>query len=71
MIYYNYDQNATIKALRSFDATYIAITKRMREEYILDLNLPQEPMTNEQMYEDYFIKIYDNGDVRVYETGLK
>jgi len=46
---------------------YFASSKRMREEYILMLNFPQEPMTNIRMYERNFRLIFDNGDVRIYK----
>jgi hypothetical protein len=45
---------------------YFASTKRMREQYLLFLNFPQEPMTNIAMYEEYFLKIFDNGDVKIF-----
>ena len=51
----------------NLDVDYIALTKRMREQYILMLDLPREPLTNINLYEENLIKVYDNGDVRVYE----
>jgi hypothetical protein len=66
VIYRENNQEKTKTVLRSLGADYIAITKRMREIYILSLNLPQMPMTNSKMYENNFSKIYDNGDVKIY-----
>jgi hypothetical protein len=67
-IYYNNDINQSIISLKSLNASYIAISKRMKDDYLISLNFAQQPMENEQMYEDNFIKVYDNGDVRIYEV---
>ena len=51
----------------NLNVSYITLTKRMREKYILMLNVPQKPLTNIDLYEKNLEKVYDNGDVRVYE----
>jgi len=71
-----YNKNKTsflnaIKSLKDNDIGYIAITKRMREKYILMLNYPKKSITNSDLYENSLSKIYDNGDVRVYSTEIK
>ena len=66
IIYYQENKSNIISALKSLNVDYIAITKRMRETYLLNLNLPQSPITNNNFYESNFKKIYDNGDVKLY-----
>ncbi len=66
IFYRNSSENASV-VFAKLNTTYFADTKRMRENYILMLNSPQQPIENSQMYEDNFKKIYDNGDVRVYK----
>jgi len=66
-VFYENDSNNTIAAFSKLKVIYFATTKRMREDYILMLNFPQEHMTNAQMYEDSFKKVYDNNDVRIYK----
>jgi len=58
-----------IKELKSEDieVNYIALTRRMRENYILMLDTPQKPLVNVELYETNLSKIYDNGEVRIYE----
>lgn len=51
--------------------SYIALTKRMQEKYILMINVPQKPLTNINLYAQNLNKVYDNGDVRVYEIKTK
>ncbi|MGB9598432.1 MAG: hypothetical protein ACPLZH_01130 [Minisyncoccales bacterium] len=67
ILYREKDPIKIVKSLRSLGADYIALTKRMREIYILSLNFPQLPMSNSQVYEENFQKVYDNNDVRVYK----
>lgn len=58
----------TINTLNSnLGVSYIALTKRMQEQYILMLNYPKKPLTNIELYEENLEKVYDNGDVRVYK----
>ena len=69
VILYHQDNPEEIKeALKNLGVDYIAITKRMREIYILSLNFPQIKMSNAKIYEDNFLKVYDNNDVRVYRV---
>lgn len=70
-VYYSHDPDESLKALKSRWADYIAISRRMREDYILNLNVPQAHMINGDMYEKYYVKVYDNGDVRIYKVQLK
>jgi hypothetical protein len=68
-ILYHQDNPEEIKeALKNLGVDYIAITKRMREIYILSLNFPQIKMSNAKIYEGNFLKVYDNNDVRVYRV---
>lgn len=45
---------------------YFVTTTRMREKYILMLNTPQIPISNEALIDMSLEKLYDNGDVRIY-----
>ncbi len=67
-IYYSNNLSGSLLELRELGAEYIALTKKMREQYVLDLNIAQEPMNNEKMYELYYRKVYDDGDVMVYKV---
>ena len=59
----------TIEILNvNFNVDYIALTKRMQEQYILMLNFPQKSLITTELYEENLIKVYDNGDVKVYEA---
>ncbi len=52
----------------NLSVSYIAITKRMREQYILMLNYPSKPIRNMAFYEGELVKVYDNGDAMVYKV---
>lgn len=47
---------------------FIALTKRMKDQYILMVNYPQQAMVNEDMYEGESLlkKVFDNGDVQLF-----
>ena len=47
---------------------FIAVTKRMKDQYILMVNYPQQAMVNEDMYESESLlkKVFDNGDVQLF-----
>ena len=47
---------------------YVAITKRMREQYVLMLNRPQKPIRTLRLFEENLDRAYDNGDVALYEV---
>lgn len=64
------DFEKAISDLRKNGVSYIATTKRMRNEYILMLNFPQKPLTNMNFYEENLEKVYDNGDVIVYDITI-
>jgi len=63
-----YDNNTSnIRESFSFlDVDYFVITRRMKEDYILMLSFPQEPMNNSQIYDSFFKKIYSNKEIEVY-----
>jgi len=67
ILYRQEDPQKIRKVLKSLGVDYIAITKRMREIYILSLNFPQIPMSNEEVYDKNFKKVYDNGDIKIYK----
>lgn len=52
---------------KNLGVDYIVLTKRMQEKYILMLDTPQKPLKNIELYEKNLDKIYDNGDVEIYE----
>lgn len=58
-----------IKRLNNSGVSYIAITQRMQNHYVLMVNYPQKAIVNFELYEKYLDKIYDNGDVRIYSTS--
>jgi hypothetical protein len=62
---------SSLEKLKKNNVKYIATTKRMRESYILMLNYPIKKMINPKMYDKYLEKVYDNGDVRVYDIEYK
>ncbi len=73
-LFYQTDKNVfgeSINYLKKSNVSYIVITKRMREQYVLMLNYPQKNIFNAEMYERYLNKVYDNGYARVYETNFK
>ncbi|MEK6823065.1 MAG: hypothetical protein AABY13_04500, partial [Nanoarchaeota archaeon] len=70
-VYFKDNPREAFATLRAFNATYIVITRRMQEQYILGVNFPQRPMNNSQMYEDEFPKVFDNGDTRIYKVQLR
>ncbi len=51
----------------NLNVNYIILTKRMQEKYILMLDFPQQALTNSELYEKNLEKIYDNGDVKIYQ----
>jgi hypothetical protein len=59
--------DATTYLSVNLSVDYIAITERMQEQYILMLNYPSKPIRSMAFYDENLIKIYDNGDVRVYK----
>jgi len=59
---------SAIKSLKERNVSYIAITKRMQEKFILMVDIPQKPLKNINLYEENLKKVYDNGDVKVYLT---
>lgn len=71
-LFYQNDASVLLAAATSsLGIDYIATTKRMRESYILMLDIPQIPIQNSAMIDAALEKVYDNGDVRIYATGLK
>lgn len=74
-LFYNLNSSrfmATVSHINTRERVkYIAITKRMQENYILMLNYPQIPMKNIALYEENLDKIYDDGDVKIYKIELK
>lgn len=50
--------------------SYIALTKRMREQYVLMLNYPQKGITNTVFFET-LPPVYSNGDVLIYKIQAK
>lgn len=73
-LFYSADESMfknAVNNLKNSGVSYIATTKRMRNEYILMLNFPQKPLTNENFYKKDLNKIYDNGDVEVYSAKIK
>ncbi|MDP3027155.1 MAG: hypothetical protein Q8N63_05575, partial [Nanoarchaeota archaeon] len=59
--------NTTSTLSKDLGVSYIALTKRMEEKYILMVNVHQKHLTNINIYEENLKKVYDNEDVRVYE----
>lgn len=73
-LFYQNDKNTflnSINYLKQHGVNYVAITKRMREKYILMVNFPQKPIFDFDMYQNNLKKIYDNGDVNLYSTDIK
>ena len=73
-LFYSADESMfknAVNSLKNNGVSYIATTKRMREEYILMVNFPQGPLINEYLYKKDLNKVYDNGDVEVYSTKIK
>lgn len=69
-LFYQTDPNIfinSIKDLKNSGVDYIAITKRMKEKYILMVNTPQIHMVNKELF-DNLESIYNNNDVVVYKT---
>lgn len=69
-LFYTNDENLflrSIETLKNSGVNHIAITKRMREKYILMLNYPKKHLVNSDLYEKNLQKVYDNGDVMVYQ----
>lgn len=60
----------SINYLKESGVDYIAVTKRMREKYVLMVNYPQKPIFNFDFYEQFLKKAYSNGDVSLYSTNL-
>ncbi|MBD3262730.1 MAG: hypothetical protein GF334_13855 [Candidatus Altiarchaeales archaeon] len=58
-----------IQRLNTYSVDYVALTGRMRDEYVLMLNQPQKPLGNTDFFGETLKKTYDNGDVRVYELN--
>ncbi len=61
--------NTTSTLSKDLGVSYIVLTKRMEEKYILMVNVYQKPLINIEFYEENLKKVYDNGDVRVYKIG--
>lgn len=55
-----------LASLRKQGVRFIAVTKRMKDQYILMVNYPQQAIANEDMYEDVLKKVFDNGDVQLF-----
>jgi len=51
-----------------FGVEYVAISKRMRQVYLMMLYPPQAPLRNLPFFESNLRKVYDNGDVAVYKV---
>jgi hypothetical protein len=71
-LFYQSNPSIFLDAIKTLDidlnVDYIALTKRMQEQYILMVNFPQKPLINRELYEENLIKVYNNGDVKVYKT---
>jgi len=66
-----YQTNVTLikKAFSSLGIDYFVTTEKMRNDFIIMLNFAQNPMSNSQIYEENFKKIYDNDGVYVYSVS--
>ncbi len=67
-IFYEKNLETMKNAFSALNVSYFVTTERMREEYILMLNFPQQPMNNGEFYKNNFKRVYDNGDVRIYDV---
>jgi len=56
-----------INSLHENGVDYIALTKRMKEKYVLMVNYPQKAVLSFSLFEKNLEKIYDNKDVSVYK----
>jgi len=68
-LFYQNDSSVFLDAIEFLDDSgvdYIALTKRMENQYILMVNFPQKPLIAIELYEENLIKVYDNRDVKVY-----
>ena len=74
-LFYQKDVSEFLKAINKLNiqlnVDYIALTKKMRENYILMLDVPQKPLINMELYENNLIKVYDNEEVKIFKTELK
>jgi len=74
-LFYQNDSSIFSNAINTLDVNlsvdYIVLTKRMQEQYILMLNVPQKPLININLYEENLVKVYDNEGVRIYELKTK
>lgn len=59
----------SISLLNNSGVNYVAITKRMREKYVLMVNYPQKPIFNFELYEQNLKEAYNNGSVIIYSTS--
>jgi hypothetical protein len=60
-----------VDSLNKHKVPYIAITKRMRDSFVLMVNFEQNHVLNFDLYQNNLKKVYDNGDVSIYETSVK
>ncbi len=70
-LFYNKNKSLflkTIDAIAKQGIDYIAITERIRKQYILMLNYPIKPITNKELYQE-LKKVYDNEDVKLYKIN--
>lgn len=68
-LFYQKDKKVFTEAvtqLRKQGVRFIAITKRMKDQYILMVNYPQQAMVNEELYSKVLPKLFDNGDVQLF-----
>ncbi len=72
-MFYNNDRERFLSAVKSEFVSgkidYVVTTKKMREQFILMVNVPQISVQNSAFIDANLDKIYDNGDVRVYSTS--
>jgi hypothetical protein len=60
----------SVKNLEQKGIKYIAITERMRKNFIFMLDYHKKNIITEKFFEKNLEKIYDNGDVKIYSTNL-
>ena len=71
-IFYQNNKDVFIQAiaqLKDNNISYIAITKRMKNNYVLMVNYPQRAIDTLTFF-DYLPKVFDNGDVEIYSTAI-
>jgi len=72
-LFYQNDSSIFLDAINilnvDLSVDYIVLTEKMQKQYILMLDFPQKPLINTELYEENLIKVYDNGDVKVYKIN--